>query len=154
MDVLHDLIADLFERTADPVLASFIEGLHLSGLGLSDLIEDLSLKQFLRRNSASGRLGLYQAVVDHLIDGGEARRVLTAPTDIGCYAWSPDNARIAYCAKDKKDKDKEDLAKKGFVQEIVEELVEKYGGRFEDSHVVDEDVHFNLPRSLRVLQNA
>ncbi|WP_432799406.1 4-hydroxy-3-methylbut-2-enyl diphosphate reductase [Poriferisphaera sp. WC338] len=40
------------------------------------------------------------------------------------------------------------------VREIVEELVAKYGGEVEESHVVEEDVHFNLPRSLRVLQES
>ncbi len=40
------------------------------------------------------------------------------------------------------------------VQQIVEELIENYGGEAEDSHIVEEDVHFNLPRSLRVLQGA
>lgn len=40
------------------------------------------------------------------------------------------------------------------VREIVRELIECYGGEVEDSHVVDEDMHFNLPRSLRVLQHA
>ncbi|MEO0586553.1 MAG: 4-hydroxy-3-methylbut-2-enyl diphosphate reductase [Planctomycetota bacterium] len=40
------------------------------------------------------------------------------------------------------------------VEEIVEELIAKHGGSVEDSHVVDEDMHFNLPRSLRVLQSA
>ncbi|MEM9252624.1 MAG: 4-hydroxy-3-methylbut-2-enyl diphosphate reductase [Planctomycetota bacterium] len=40
------------------------------------------------------------------------------------------------------------------VEEIVEELVAKHGGSVEDSHVVDEDMHFNLPRSLRVLQST
>ncbi|MEM6334451.1 MAG: 4-hydroxy-3-methylbut-2-enyl diphosphate reductase [Planctomycetota bacterium] len=40
------------------------------------------------------------------------------------------------------------------VEEIVEELVAQHGGSVEDSHVVDEDMHFNLPRSLRVLQSA
>ena len=40
------------------------------------------------------------------------------------------------------------------VQEIVEQLVQKYGGEVSDSHVVEEDVHFNLPRSLRVLQTS
>ena len=39
------------------------------------------------------------------------------------------------------------------VEEIVEELIEKYGGEVEESHIVEEDVHFNLPRSLRVLQD-
>ncbi|MCC6680806.1 MAG: 4-hydroxy-3-methylbut-2-enyl diphosphate reductase [Phycisphaeraceae bacterium] len=40
------------------------------------------------------------------------------------------------------------------VQEIVEELIEKYGGQVDEANVVEEDVHFNLPRSLRVLQGA
>ncbi len=40
------------------------------------------------------------------------------------------------------------------VQEIVEELKEKYGGQVDEANVVEEDVHFNLPRSLRVLQGA
>jgi 4-hydroxy-3-methylbut-2-enyl diphosphate reductase len=39
------------------------------------------------------------------------------------------------------------------VEEIVEELVEKYGGKVEESHVVPEDMHFNLPVSLRVLRD-
>lgn len=40
------------------------------------------------------------------------------------------------------------------VEQIIEELIEKYGGEVEHSHIVDEDVHFNLPRSLRVLQRS
>ncbi|MCG8509053.1 MAG: 4-hydroxy-3-methylbut-2-enyl diphosphate reductase [Rhodospirillales bacterium] len=38
------------------------------------------------------------------------------------------------------------------VQEIVEDLVDHYGGEVEESHVVEEDMHFNLPVTLRVLQ--
>lgn len=38
------------------------------------------------------------------------------------------------------------------VEEIVEELIASFGGEVEHAHVVEEDVHFNLPRSLRVLQ--
>jgi len=40
------------------------------------------------------------------------------------------------------------------VQEIIDELVAHYGGTVDHEHVVAEDVHFNLPRSLRVLQGA
>jgi 4-hydroxy-3-methylbut-2-enyl diphosphate reductase len=40
------------------------------------------------------------------------------------------------------------------VEEIVKELIDQHGGTVEDSHVVDEDMHFNLPRSLRVLQTT
>lgn len=39
------------------------------------------------------------------------------------------------------------------VQEIVEELIEKYDGHTEDSHVIKEDMRFNLPVSLRVLRD-
>ncbi len=37
------------------------------------------------------------------------------------------------------------------VREIIQELVDQYGGEVEDAHVVAEDMHFNLPRSLRQL---
>jgi len=40
------------------------------------------------------------------------------------------------------------------VQEIVTRLVNEHGGRIEDSHIVEEDMHFNLPVSLRVLTEA
>jgi 4-hydroxy-3-methylbut-2-enyl diphosphate reductase len=40
------------------------------------------------------------------------------------------------------------------VQEIVRVLIETYGGEVEDPHIVEEDVEFNLPRSLRVLQES
>lgn len=45
-------------------------------------------------------------------------------------------------------------APEDLVKEIVEQLVAEFGGEVTDSHVVEEDVHFNLPRSLRVLQTA
>jgi len=38
------------------------------------------------------------------------------------------------------------------VEEIVADLVANYGGEVEESHVVKEDMHFNLPVTLRVLQ--
>lgn len=40
------------------------------------------------------------------------------------------------------------------VQEIVQELVDTHGGEVEESHVVEEDMHFNLPVSLRVLAKS
>jgi len=45
-------------------------------------------------------------------------------------------------------------APEDLVQGIVREVVEKYGGEREESHVVPEDMHFALPYSLRVLQGA
>ena len=45
-------------------------------------------------------------------------------------------------------------APEDLVQGIVQELVDKYGGKVEDSHVVKEDMHFALPFSLRVLQSS
>jgi len=37
------------------------------------------------------------------------------------------------------------------VREILDELIERYDGEYEDRHTVAEDVHFNLPQSLRQL---
>jgi 4-hydroxy-3-methylbut-2-enyl diphosphate reductase len=40
------------------------------------------------------------------------------------------------------------------VQEIIEQLVTEFDGSVTDGEGVEENVHFNLPRSLRVLQGA
>ena len=40
------------------------------------------------------------------------------------------------------------------VQEVVHKLVDHYGGQVQESDIVDEDVHFNLPASLRVLTGS
>ncbi|MBI1336182.1 MAG: 4-hydroxy-3-methylbut-2-enyl diphosphate reductase [Phycisphaera sp.] len=40
------------------------------------------------------------------------------------------------------------------VEEIVEDLKSNYGGTVEETHVVEEDVHFELPLSLRVLRDG
>ena len=40
------------------------------------------------------------------------------------------------------------------VQEIIEQLVTEFDGTVTDGEGVEENVHFNLPRSLRVLQGA
>jgi 4-hydroxy-3-methylbut-2-enyl diphosphate reductase len=39
------------------------------------------------------------------------------------------------------------------VQEILADLLERYGGDVETSHIVEEDMHFELPISLRILRN-
>ena len=40
------------------------------------------------------------------------------------------------------------------VQEIVDELSQSYNGEVEESHVIEEDMHFELPLSLRVLRES
>ncbi len=40
------------------------------------------------------------------------------------------------------------------VQEIVEDLISNYGGEVDESHVVTEDMHFELPLSLRILRDG
>lgn len=40
------------------------------------------------------------------------------------------------------------------VREIVEELIHRYGGKVEESQVVEEDMHFELPLDLRKLRHA
>lgn len=45
-------------------------------------------------------------------------------------------------------------APEDLVQGIVREVIDKYGGELEESHVVEEDMHFALPYSLRVLQGS
>ncbi|MCC7147481.1 MAG: 4-hydroxy-3-methylbut-2-enyl diphosphate reductase [Phycisphaeraceae bacterium] len=38
------------------------------------------------------------------------------------------------------------------VEEIIDDLLKRYGGHLEDRHVVEEDMHFELPLSLRSLR--
>ncbi|MEE9212124.1 MAG: 4-hydroxy-3-methylbut-2-enyl diphosphate reductase [Phycisphaeraceae bacterium] len=40
------------------------------------------------------------------------------------------------------------------VQQIIDDLIEHYGGEVEHSHVVEEDMHFELPASLRTLHDG
>jgi len=40
------------------------------------------------------------------------------------------------------------------VREIVQDLIERYGGEVEEGHVVQEDMHFELPLDLRKLRHA
>lgn len=57
------------------------------------------------------------------LDGGEARRVLTAAHDLTAYAWSPDGTRVAYLSRDPEPKARPDLEKQGFTQRVHEESV-------------------------------
>jgi 4-hydroxy-3-methylbut-2-en-1-yl diphosphate reductase len=45
-------------------------------------------------------------------------------------------------------------APEDLVQDIVNDLVSRYGGKIEETHVVEEDVHFELPLSLRILRDG
>jgi 4-hydroxy-3-methylbut-2-enyl diphosphate reductase len=40
------------------------------------------------------------------------------------------------------------------VQEITEHLMQEYGAQFDERHTTEEDMHFESPRSLRVLRNS
>jgi 4-hydroxy-3-methylbut-2-en-1-yl diphosphate reductase len=40
------------------------------------------------------------------------------------------------------------------VQEIVQDLIANYGGEVDESHVVEEDMHFELPLSLRIIRDG
>ena len=55
------------------------------------------------------------------IDGGEARKVLSAKSAISSYSWSPDGSRVAFIAADPPPKESEKLKEKGFNQTIYEE---------------------------------
>jgi dipeptidyl aminopeptidase/acylaminoacyl peptidase len=57
------------------------------------------------------------------LDGGEARRVVSHETDVTAYAFSPDATRVAFTAADAVSKERRELEKKGFDQEIYEETV-------------------------------
>jgi len=54
-------------------------------------------------------------------DGGEARRILTYETDILSFSFSPDGKRVAFTARQPVPKERRELEKKGFSQEVFEE---------------------------------
>ena len=74
---------------------------------------------FLARRPGDAARSLYLLP----IDGGEARRVLTAEHDITAYAWSPDGTRVAYLSRDPLPKARKDVEGKGFTQRVYEESV-------------------------------
>ena len=53
--------------------------------------------------------------------GGEARKLLEHEAGIGAFDISADGRRVAFLAREKRDADRESLAKQGFNQEIFEE---------------------------------
>ncbi len=55
------------------------------------------------------------------LEGGEARRLLAHGAEITGYSWSPHGKRVAFLAKEETPKQKKELEKKGFNQEVVEE---------------------------------
>jgi dipeptidyl aminopeptidase/acylaminoacyl peptidase len=57
-------------------------------------------------------------------DGGEARRILTHETDITAFEMSPDGRQMAFLAREPLPKEQQDLARRGFNQEIYEEAVQ------------------------------
>ncbi|MCZ6652993.1 MAG: S9 family peptidase [Planctomycetota bacterium] len=55
------------------------------------------------------------------LGGGEARKVLEHETDIKSYSWNPDGSEVAFLATEKPEKEKKELAEKGFKARVYEE---------------------------------
>ena len=54
-------------------------------------------------------------------DVGEARLLVSAPTDITSYSWSPDGMRVAYVAPEEESAASRNAKKAGFKEEVYEE---------------------------------
>ncbi len=78
---------------------------------------DSSEISFLAKRGKDKNTSLYVIAVD----GGEARRVASAKTDVDGYSISPDGKRVAYLAKEETPKAKKDAKDKGFTTEVYEE---------------------------------
>jgi dipeptidyl aminopeptidase/acylaminoacyl peptidase len=63
----------------------------------------------------------YRCLYSIPADGGEARRLLCHDGDITSYSFAPDGKRLAYLATDEPSKNRKDLEKKGFNQQVYEE---------------------------------
>jgi dipeptidyl aminopeptidase/acylaminoacyl peptidase len=74
---------------------------------------------FLARRTGDDTRALY--VVPR--DGGEAQRLFAHTTDIMSYEFSPDGRQIAFVARETPSKERQDLARRGFNQEIFEETL-------------------------------
>ncbi|MDP1572167.1 MAG: S9 family peptidase [Vicinamibacterales bacterium] len=57
-------------------------------------------------------------------DGGEGQRVLAHATDIAAFEFSPDGRQVAFLAREAPSKERQDLARRGFTQEIFEETLQ------------------------------
>ena len=76
---------------------------------------------FLARRSGDDSRALY--IVPR--DGGEAQRVLTHASDILSYEFSRDGRQIAFVAREAPSKERQDLARRGFNQEVFEEMLQE-----------------------------
>jgi dipeptidyl aminopeptidase/acylaminoacyl peptidase len=75
---------------------------------------------FLARRAGDDARALY--IVPR--DGGEAQRVLAHVTDIAAYEFSPDGRQVAFLAREAPPRERQDLARRGFNQEIFEETLQ------------------------------
>ncbi|MEW6323501.1 MAG: S9 family peptidase [Acidobacteriota bacterium] len=74
---------------------------------------------FLARRAGDDARALY--IVPR--DGGEAQKVLAHATDIAAFEFSPDGRQVAFLAREAPSKERQDLARRGFTQEIYEEAL-------------------------------
>jgi len=79
---------------------------------------DSSGISFLSKRGKDKNVGIYFIPVD----GGEARRIVSHEESISSYSWHPSENRVAFISKQKKEKSHKDMVKKGFNQEVVEEM--------------------------------
>lgn len=107
--------AELHVASADGTSKPFIVG-DVS-VGSVQWTPDGRALTFLAKRGKDAARSLYLLP----LDGGEARRVVTYDTDITGYTLSPDGRRAAFLAKPATPKDRQDLVKKGFNQEVYEE---------------------------------
>jgi dipeptidyl aminopeptidase/acylaminoacyl peptidase len=82
-------------------------------------VPDGSALAFLAKRGSDETRGIYMLP----IGGGEARRILKHETDILAFEISPDRRRLAFTARTAPPKERQELARKGFNQEIFEEAV-------------------------------
>lgn len=74
---------------------------------------------FLARRAGDETRALY--IVPR--DGGEAQRVLAHGADIASFEFSPDGRQVAFVAREPAPRERQDLARRGFTQEVYEESV-------------------------------
>ena len=73
----------------------------------------------LTRRAGDSKTALY--VIP--IDGGEARKLFEAETDLSSYAFSADGRQLAFLSRTPTPKEVEERRKKGFVQEVYEDAL-------------------------------
>jgi dipeptidyl aminopeptidase/acylaminoacyl peptidase len=72
---------------------------------------------FLTRRGSDERRSLYLIPKD----GGEARKIVSHGSDIAEYSWSPDGRRVAFLATEPRNREEQELERKGFNQVLYEE---------------------------------